>query len=240
MSRTFSHSGDLGDVIYGLPTIRALGGGSLWLRKSPVTRLPMTAERVPEIAELLETQDYVEACIWNEDGVADFRLDAWRRYVGSGMNIAEMHLEALGLSLELSGEPWIQVDPMPAPKVLMHRTDRYANPTFPWKDVLQAYGSDLAMVGFPGEHEAFVKEFGKVPFIFTATLLDLARVIAGCALFVGNQSAPLAFAEAMKKDIVHEVCLDPTLNNCVFIRKGRMSYTEGALTLPPLRSNEEA
>jgi hypothetical protein len=33
----------------------------------------------------------------------------------------------------------------------------------------------------------------------THTLLDLAQIIAGCELFIGNQSAPRAVAEALKK-----------------------------------------
>ena len=31
MVKTFLHSGDLGDIIYSLPTIRKLGGGILYL-----------------------------------------------------------------------------------------------------------------------------------------------------------------------------------------------------------------
>src|SRR2546430_16669588 len=36
--RRFYHSGDLGDIIYALPAIRALGGGTLYL--GPEIRLP--------------------------------------------------------------------------------------------------------------------------------------------------------------------------------------------------------
>lgn len=31
MAKTFKHSGDLGDIIFALPAVRALGGGILYL-----------------------------------------------------------------------------------------------------------------------------------------------------------------------------------------------------------------
>jgi hypothetical protein len=38
----------------------------------------------------------------------------------------------------------------------------------------------------------------QVPYHPTPTLLDLARVLAGADLFIGNQSAPRALAESLK------------------------------------------
>jgi hypothetical protein len=52
---------------------------------------------------------------------------------------------------------------------------------------------------------------GPVPIVATPTLLDVARVIAGCKLFVGNQSCPRAIAEGLKVPVAsshgrHNTC----------------------------------
>jgi ADP-heptose:LPS heptosyltransferase len=49
----------------------------------------------------------------------------------------------------------------------------------------------------------------------TPTLLDVARVIAGCKLFVGNQSSPRAIAEGLKIPVVVE---KGRHNQCHFAR----------------------
>ena len=89
---------------------------------------------------------------------------------------------------------------------------------------------DAMFVGFPEEHEAFVKEFGPIGLVRTRTLLDLAQVIAGCQIFVGNQSTPFALAEGLKKTVIQEVYLtDP---NCIFERPGAQFVRDGEVNLP--------
>jgi hypothetical protein len=58
---TFRHSGKLGDIIYSLPAVRALGGGIFYV--DPVTQYfekpPLGKEAAQGMIELLETQDYI-------------------------------------------------------------------------------------------------------------------------------------------------------------------------------------
>lgn len=238
MSCTFSHSGDLGDLIYGLPAIRGLGGGSLWLTKGDYTRLRMTPERVPAIAEFVETLPYIEKCIWNPDEKADVHLDSWRRFICKGLNTTQMHLRVVKLPDEAAEKPWIEVEPRKVAKVVISRTLRYTNRAFPWAQVVKTYGSDLVMVGYQEEYEAFTAQFGSVPYLATPTLMDLAQVVAGSVLYVGNQSAILAIASAMGKNIIHEVCPEPRYNNCIFHRKGHIAYEQGVLELPKIEDLE--
>lgn len=51
----FFHSGDLGDVLYALPVIRAMGGGRLFLHDEPgvETTHRMSVDRVKLIGPLL-------------------------------------------------------------------------------------------------------------------------------------------------------------------------------------------
>jgi hypothetical protein len=56
----------------------------------------------------------------------------------------------------------------------------------------------------------------KVPYLETATFADLAQAIAGCSLFLGNQSAALAIAHGLTRPVkVETSCEYP---NCVFKR----------------------
>lgn len=58
---TFRHSGKLGDIIYSLPSVRALGGGTFYV--DPVTQYfgkpPLGMQSAEMMAELLKTQDYI-------------------------------------------------------------------------------------------------------------------------------------------------------------------------------------
>ena len=84
----------------------------------------------------------------------------------------------------------------------------------------------------PEEHAAFSSAFGDVPHHPTADFLELARVIAGCKLFVGNSSSPYAIAEALKKPVVQEVATyTPTT---VFLRTGATLGFDGSVALPGL------
>lgn len=58
----FLHSGDLGDIIAALPTIRKLGGGELIITESPSqysVRQSMRGERFDAIAPLIRAQPYI-------------------------------------------------------------------------------------------------------------------------------------------------------------------------------------
>lgn len=83
--RVFFHTGDLGDVIAALPTIRQMGGGHLILgnRHGRGGREVMSQARFDVIAPLLEAQDYI-------DGV-ELCDDAPQRDVGSGNGFAVTH-----------------------------------------------------------------------------------------------------------------------------------------------------
>ena len=69
---TFKHSGDLGDIIFSLPTIKALGGGILYLDpdagqsdplvtwgKGIYNKTKLTQAGIDAITPLLEYQSYI-------------------------------------------------------------------------------------------------------------------------------------------------------------------------------------
>lgn len=228
---TFYHSGDLGDVIYSLPTIRELGGGDLHLgpdnRTNMQTRAKMTLEHMRNIAPLLELQPYI-ATVSHSPTMPErvhYDLNQMRVHLRTsaldlkpGFNLARCYLHAFGIGLDNDGDPWLTVtDPRPVAPVVINRSPRYHNKTFRWDRVLAEYRGQLVFVGMKHEHEAFCDEWGRVPYEPTTNLLDLARVIAGSSLFIGNQSCAFSIAEGMKHPAVLE--LFPSGSNTIFPRR---------------------
>jgi ADP-heptose:LPS heptosyltransferase len=82
---------------------------------------------------------------------------------------------------------------------------------------------EAIFVGMPKEHEYFEWTFGiTIPYHKTETVLELAKVIKGSKLFIGNSSFPLALAIGMgHPNIMQEV--DPKAPTTVFQNK-QMTY----------------
>ena len=66
----------------------------------------------------------------------------------------------------------------------------------------------MVFVGSPLEAQVF-QGFGApkvaIPYEATSNLLELARVIAGAKVFIGNQSAPMAIALGLGQNVIQEV-----------------------------------
>lgn len=116
----------------------------------------------------------------------------------------------------------------------MHRSSRYHNAQFPWKAIVEKYGQYALFVGLRKEWEAFCKEFGPVGYHPTADFLELARLIKGSRLFVGNQSAPYAIAEGLKHPAILESC--PSCQDCQFNRPRLWNDSKIGFTLPELEA----
>jgi len=87
-----------------------------------------------------------------------------------------------------------------------------------WESALELIKHTCVFVGLPKEHEVFQYTFEcEVSYYPTESLVDLARVIAGCKQFIGNASFPHALAEAMKKPLVLEMA---RICNVRFLRDG--------------------
>ena len=91
---TFKHSGDLGDIIYSLPTIRALGGGILYLdpaggESDPYIRAQcvdgktrLNKQTIDFLSPLLKLQPYItDVRYWNGEKVT-YNLDEFRQKFG--------------------------------------------------------------------------------------------------------------------------------------------------------------
>jgi hypothetical protein len=238
---TFWHAGDIGDIIYSLPTIRFLGGGKLYLCPASFTDTLMTPERAANIATLIECQPYITS-VQYRDKPTGFNLNQWRMphcHFKIGTTLAAMCLATAGAEAKEADVAWLEnIRPIQTLPIVISRSARYHNPLFPWKTIPAFYKDQIVFVGTREEHAAFCDEFGHVPYCATPTLLDLAQVIAGAQLFIGNQSAPFAIAEGLKIPIALEEDPRPHIRNCHFEREFSIHMQGEAIYLPKFGSPE--
>lgn len=250
--RAFRHAGDLGDIIYSLPVMRALchgDKGAMLIEAASYTRQLLIPQNWCGIEHLLFQQPYVgdvrpyrlgEAVNYN---LNDFRarlFTAVRAGQGKNKHLMQWMCEAHGVDLSCINEPWLRVDePITAAPVVFVRAGAgrpnhqvYHNPAFPWHYVWEKYHKDAVFVGTEAEYEIFCATCGRVPHYKTKDLNEAARVIAGCKLFIGNQTSTHAIAEGMKKPIVLEVWREGP--NCLVFRDGVVHGWDQTVKLPDL------
>ena len=112
------------------------------------------------------------------------------------------------LTFGISGDlwnPWLQVAPNSIfnDTVVVARSSRYRSPKIDY-GFLQKYPK-IVFVGLPDEYENMKPVIPNMAYQPVADFLELASVIAGSKLFIGNQSFPFALAEALKVKRVLEV-----------------------------------
>lgn len=240
-----SSTGDLGDCCYLLNIIRQIPNSphTLCLRSSPLTKAkgPEGVQRMYDLlAPLVSLQPYIaEIKIIQPGDPVDWKSEDFRqRHYTKGETLMQAHLNHLikvhGIGQNfLSSQPWIfGVEPAPKSKgrVVINRTGRYRNDLFPWKELVAHYRNKLLFVGLKHEWREFIGHHGYVEFVETANLLEVAQIIAGSELFIGNQSCAYALAEGMKHASIQETHLE--FPDCVYVRPNAAYVADGAVPLP--------
>lgn len=202
----FGHAGDLGDCIASLPTVRAMGGGAyVCFHRDKGCRESLQGARFESLKSLLEIQPYIDGVFWTE--APDLTVRDFSTFRGSyrnGVNLAQQHAWHLGVAI--SETPWLVATPSLKTKgrTVLSRSRRYHNERFPWDKILQRH-KDPLFVGLPDEYLAFQTKWGKPIEHHTASnLLELASLIAGCSLFIGNQSCPFWIACGLGVPLIQE------------------------------------
>lgn len=229
MSLTISTEGDIGDICYLACLLKHLPDGphSLLFRQSTLTKAN-TPERAATMFNLLklllDQQDYIKEFRMIEPGEqVDWKSEDFRalRHYTPGETLMQAHLNHFCVvrktSLQIKGDaPWLKVTPSPLSKgrVIVNRTGRYRNDQFPWAKVVDHYRHTLLFVGLHHEWRETCGLFGYMDFAPTNNLLEVAQLIAGSELFIGNQSCAFALAEGLKHPRIQETSL--TFPDCIF------------------------
>lgn len=244
---TYRHAGDRGDLIACLPVIRHLGKGILYIEEASYTREILSPDKWFGLDRLLKEQPYIHDVLpWKREQVA-YNGNDWRarlfKSIRAGKDLEKSlltwQLEQYGIPPSAADAPWISVAPKKIARVVFNRTGTgrsqhhvYHNPKFPWHYVWKKYHKEAVFVGTPEEHAVFCGTCGEVPHVYTKDLYEAAQVIAGCDLFVGNQSVCLWLAESLKRRIILEVW--PQGPNSLVFRPGVTHGWNEKVELPDL------
>lgn len=251
--KTYKHSGTLGDLIYSLHLVKKMGGGHYKVAieniencvakygyrpedVDPQHRGRFTTRDFEMMAPLLERQSYInELTTWHQgDAEPDVDLDHYRSvlYRTFEGNILQAYHLAFGIPFTMSDydTPWLEADVIEEAPVVITRSFRYrpANGEEGWRGLIETgmLEGNSVFVGIPAEHADFEQTFGvKVPFRPVTDFLELASIINGAELFVGNQGFAYSLAVGLGKSTVLEInkIVPMQMNECFFPRKN-MQY----------------
>jgi hypothetical protein len=219
--RTFKHSGNLGDIIYALPTIMTLGGGVLYIASGDYPPLisaaapplfPLSPDVVDQMVAFLKNQPYLQDVRRYGGEVVDYDLDSFREYVVSDralwkVHLAYWHLRSFHVRFDLC-QPWLfNIASSYLNDIVVTYSVKNASPSglFKWR-VLENYLDKCIFLGFENEYYEFKKYTGlEISFYKVKNIAELARVIRGSKLLISNQCFGFALAEAMKHPRVLDV-----------------------------------
>lgn len=214
----FGSSGDLGDCIASLAVVKAMHGGDYVLFDRPVSnRESMKGARYEALRPLLKAQPYLGSVWWDESPTPTHDFSTFRHDHKPGEDLASWQARHLGVTIDHS--PWLTAfrSPKSLGRVVIARSFRYQNLEFPWKRFVAKYRKEVLFVGLPDEHRSFQVSNGCiVEYCPTGNLLELAEVIAGADLFIGNQSAPFWIAAGLGVNLIQETF--PPIQNSIIKR----------------------
>lgn len=211
----YSHTGNAGDVIYALPVIKQLSSlidkpHQLLLKVNEPMRLSMglvhplnnvmlNEQSVKLLSPLLESQHYISKCDLYTNQHIDINLSLFRKsgiFLDRG-NIARWNFYTTGVTANLS-EQWLFVEPDLSyhDTIVIARSQRYQNPIINYS-FLSKY-KKVVFLGVKEEFKALKKNVPTLKHVEIEDFLEMSRIIAGCKLFIGNQSFPYSLAEGLK------------------------------------------
>lgn len=216
----FSHIGLIGDIIYSIPCMLALAGNKrieLYLDITQPSMYPkkfnhynegkiLTEKSVDFLRPLLLSNPAIAACEVHKDELIDYNLNDFRKYPFDYRmgHICRWYFLAFAVNYDL-GVPWLRATPNSHYKdeIIIARSFRYRAPEISYR-FLSTY-PNLSFLGLTDEFEDMKRQLPNLKHIVVKDALHLAEAIAGCKLFIGNQSFPFAVAEALKVKRVLEV-----------------------------------
>ena len=213
------HSGHLGDVVYSLPTVCALGIRHLYLNAHACGRL--TFDTASHLAPLLMAQPYIDRVTIIAVGVCfefvdssclsfDYNLDKFRLEDVMHLHLIEAHARAQGITVDPNDRfldapditysascPDVVIAVTPRHRFLSDQKFRRLTSVFKNPIVLAIPEDWRAITGFCGS-------------IWKCRdLLEMAAVIKKGPLFVGTPSLGSAIAEGLKVPRIIDLPLEP-------------------------------
>jgi hypothetical protein len=217
----FSHIGLIGDIIYSMPCMLALAGDKkieLYLDTTQKSMYPkkykhyndnkiLTEKSVSFLRPLILSNPAFALCnVLGKESI-DYDLNEFRRYPFDYRmgHICRWYFLTYAVSYNL-GAPWLNVQPDNQYKndILIARSFRYRAPGINYSFLRKL--ENVSFIGLADEYQDMKNAIPNLKHVVVSDALQLAKTIAGCKFFIGNQSFPFAVAEALKVKRVLEVC----------------------------------
>ena len=204
----------------------------------------MTQKDYDMLEPLMKSQSFIKSFqVWNGEQVTNEFEEVCRHHQASGWwprNFSNQYASSQGINPEanfeqLQQQPWLECkDPIriPGRPVVISRNEKYLdgapvyNPI--WKEWIDYGLADRCVfVGNPSEHAWFEDLYKcEVDYYPTEDMLHLSRVLAGCELFIGNQSMPGTMASiALGKTSRIELRKNETQTNNEFFYPYRLNVS---------------
>lgn len=242
MTNSYKHSGAFGDLIYSLALVKHLGGGDFYLhlnqidwigqhyygsKPNPIHQGRLTEQDYEFMRDFMLQQEYIHKFDVMQPTVEiTHNLDRFRPlFVGHPGNYVDIYATVFGIRDKhtqdhIRNTPWLSVKtPKRIARTVINRTNRWLPPQLSPAWAESDWSKDAVFIGLDNEYRDFVRTTGyDIQHYPTYTMLDMAEVIAGSDLFVGNQSSALALAIGLGKDFWCERRTDLPIerNECYF------------------------
>lgn len=220
--QTIVHSGNIGDLFYSLPAMRKVSllteqDIHLYLRigvpleakmSHPNGNVQMTETIARMAIPLLESTDFIAKCsIVAEPVKCDWDFDLFRKLHNYTGHISQWYFHIYPeLTCDLSIPTAFRLNSVtPERPVILNRTARYHNPSFDYT-VLRPWQHLITFVGLPEEYRIISAKLPDITYTQVKDFKQLAELIKGSELFIGNQSMAFALAELMKVNRYLEIC----------------------------------
>lgn len=199
----YSHSGDIGDIIYSLALAKYTGCDDYIIcSTNGPQRAQIDKNLFESIKSLLDTQEYIKNIHFYK-GSYNTPMRNFRHWM-KWFSICESHFYAYGHGRDntkdfLRRKNWITLPKSNTIKpIIINKTNRYNNRYINFSILDDIDSSLIGFVGTRQEYEDFVNwKRINIEYIQTKNLLELANVINNSSVFIGNPSSPAAISQAI-------------------------------------------
>ena len=207
---SFLHSGQLGDLIYSLATIKELSKSHkcklyiqidkpMPLNYGNSSKKVFISKRSGDlIFPLLRNQDFLDAVDIYKDEKIDINLDLFRD-IPINLSFYSTrwfsHMCGININVEntfLSAKPHNLIKN----KIIIHRSPRYRNPYINYKFLNNV--KNLLCIGLEDEFKNLKKEIDNLEFHDCKDFLEMAEIIKASKFYIGNMSFQYNMAEGLK------------------------------------------
>jgi hypothetical protein len=216
------HSGNSGDIIYSLPFVKGIANGNgvdffLHLDQPanydraiahPLGNVMLNQRMMNMLKPLFDAQPWISKCGPYTDQHIDINLDEVRNAAipFDKVCLPRWYFLVFGIHFDLS-EPWLEALPDTSTKdcILLARSSRYHGYKVDYS-ILKKYPK-IHFIGIEEEYNEMKLMLPHLEYRPVRDFLEMASLIAGAKLFIGNQSFPFSLAEALKVNRLLEVSM---------------------------------